>query len=263
MLDAFIKEVASSANPLRYGELTSQPKPTQFILKVVLICIFVATVISIPDALDVPSYISKELSKISVHKSDVNITTETPIVFPTKNPFIVVDLQERKQIGKEHYLFTPNKLIFRTWKETKEITYEEMKNIKENNKTLTQLILSLIIILLPMIIVTIIALIFLKYYLISWILGLFTFLLLDLTSYRIPFHRAFGTSGYATIILIPLEILWLPFDTSYLIPIGNILRIPFYFIPILLYLVYYLLCLFVTVLKYREKRKIILGKEEW
>ncbi|MEK6857100.1 MAG: DUF1189 family protein [Nanoarchaeota archaeon] len=243
MLELFIKELISSANPFQYKTLCLHPtgKSVKFLLKLILISYIVFLFLFVPKLFEIPSYLQEKISHVS--QVDINGTFDMrePVFIPDKNPWLVVDTSGNySDVKTARIIFTKEEIKYRTLKSFEEIKYSELKNVKEKSPEIAGLLSFFALFILPSFIFIGYFILFLKYFLWAFVFGTATFLLLDLTTFSIAYKKVLNASTFALVLVVPIEIILLAINHNYLLPIFDIFKIPFYAVTLLIYVILYL-----------------------
>lgn len=250
MFELFIKEIISSVNPFHYKTLCLHPtsKSIKFLLKLLLTSYVIFLFLFVPKLFEIPDYLQEKISHVS--QVDINGTFEMtePVFIPDKNPWLVVDTSGNySEVKTARLIFTKNEVKYRTLKDFEEIKYGELKNVKEKSPEIAGLLSFFALFILPSFVFTGYFILFLKYFIWAFLFATSTFLLLDLTSFSISYKKIFNASVFALVLVVPIEIILLAINHNYLLPIFEILKMPFYAVTILIYIILYLFGLVVLI----------------
>lgn len=259
MFEVFIKELISSVNPFAYKTLCLHPfgKSVRFFSKLLLLFYIVFIVLLIPEFMEIPGYLNEKISHVAFVDINGTFDMTEPIFIPDKNPFLVVDtsgnFSELKSAG---IIFTKDSVKYKTLSVFNEARYSDLKNVKSKSGEISSLLVFFVMLLAPSFVVAGYFVFFLKYLLWSFVFGTATFLLLDLTTFSVSYKKILNIACFSLIAVIPFELVFSGLNHSYLLPLFDIFRIPFYAVTLLLYLILYLFALAVVIHDSKSKTSV-------
>lgn len=247
----FFKELRYAIDLRAYKYLSKQyaHKSVFFVAKLLALSLFLALILFMPAIVEWPYLIALQAKHINVSLSG-NMSTTEAVLFPPNEPMLVVDTSgNRPAIGTENLLLTDQFLEYKILKQPTKISYSELKTDKEK---LAGLIWMGVLFIIPSILFWYYFCYLLKYAVICTLFALVAWLIIDLTAYKQGFSRIFNTAAYALIVMIPFEVIAAVYDTSWMMPLFEVIRIKFYLIPLVLYTAMFLLALIFVVEKHPE-----------
>ncbi len=243
MFEEFVKEVAYSLNPLKYKTLIEHSpwKATRFMFKILIIFFIISTIIMAPKLVDFQDSVRRQLLKVdSVHISG-NFSVSEPITIPEKDPLLIVDTTgKHNNIGDERLLLTKEDIQVRPIGDIIKINYSEFSQFNKIAEPVSQIVFFIALLIMPTILILIFLLLFLKYFLIAFVFSASFYIILDLAFFQTKFKRILTTAIYSTILLIPIELIFIAINEEYLMPIQDFYKLKLYLISSLIYLVFFL-----------------------
>lgn len=235
----FFNTLAKSFNPSQYKHLSQHFvfDAFGFLMKLFLLSFILMILMMIPLFADIPDTVKAELHKVSgTFNGTINMTA--PIIFPAKEPFVIIDTTGKHDvIGAENILVTKYDVNYRFYRNPVQVPIDTLKDFK-NKDEWGYIFVTAAIFLIPAVLFWFAFALFAKYLIIAVLSASLFWVLLDLTRFRRSYPEVLVTAFYATIFLIPLEMIFMPVNTAWMIPTMHVMRIPFYAVPIGLYLLF-------------------------
>jgi len=256
MVSQFIKEVAYSFHPLRYQYLSDKKYRSSlfFMSRIIMIAIILAAVLAVPKLFAFKSGIQDELGKFTSFTISGNVSASAPVNIPSTNPVTVIDLATNNTIGDETFLITKDKIHYRFFG-LKSIDIDNLKDVTANQAAVSGFLTVLLLLFLPAFGLLLFLSLFIKYFILTLLASLAFFVLLELTHFRLKFKQMLSVTCHAATIGILLEVLSMPFSTSYLIPTIKFLGTYVYLIPLAVFLAYTLVVIILTYYDKKPKKR--------
>lgn len=250
----FIKEVLACFYPPKYKKLknTGFWKSYSFLLKVLFLTFLISSVLLIPKFSSLRSDIVDDLSKINILNISGKIDISEPILIPSKDPLMTIDIQNKRSMKKEILLINKEEFQFRFFGKRK-IDLDKLKNPAENKQEVGTFAACLILLLAPGFALIIFFKIAVKYLLIIFLLGSILFFLMDLTNRRLKYKKALSITAHAGIPIMIIETISAVINPTWMLPFMRFIGLNIYAIPLLAWIVYSTICIF-TATKQKEHK---------
>ena len=233
-------ELLNPLNPLKYKYLSDRPwwEVLGYFSKILLVAVIIMSMILVPDIFRLSSYFDDQLAKFEALSVTGNLSVKEPVYIPAKKTQIIVDTTGmHSHLGAERFLITQEGLFYRWFNQERTITAEEFGKLLENKEKTRKLLTALAVFLIPSSLFFLYAFLWLKYLLTIFLFGTAAYFLLDLTHFRLPWRQMLNVAGYAAGPVILFEVISLPVNTRYLIPLVQIVGMNVYLVPLILYAV--------------------------
>ena len=242
----FAKSILYSLIPDRYkGQSKKSYKDAfQYLLSILLVFFVIASILTMPKLLILPSYLLNQSGKITQFDLNPALLMSGPIIITEKSPLIIIDTTgnfTNLTMGK--VLITDKNLFYKdSFRKTRAYGGENFSDITTHKSDLVKLVLWLIILTLPAVLIIVYFLFFVKYLLIIIISSLLAFVLTRLLKFILDFKEIVMIAFYSTTVMAFLEIIAIPLGISgFLFPIPVIYGISLSLVPLTLFLIYFLL----------------------
>ncbi len=232
--------VGYSFNPLHYKKVCDAPFPEMFLLvtRTILVSFLLMLMLAAPSLFSIPGELSDVLTYFDVLDIRGRAQLNTAIGFPQHDPQLVIDLSQKKVYEGERMLLTESYFYFRTPLKPQKVSLEYVKDPLAHPKEAGLIIFVLFLLWLPSLLIYGYIVTFLKYLLWIIIASVIAFIIIRavvLSSMRL--HRIVNLCAYSLLPIIILEIILIPFDTGFLLPILDFLGFSINVGTIVIYLV--------------------------
>lgn len=255
----FWKEVILTLNPKNYSHLPSRGVKRAFghLLAVLLASFVIMSIVALPNIIDLPEDIKGELSKFEKLNITIDVEMSSPVKIKGGDPQIIVDTTGAfTELGSEKLLITEDNIFFRPYAMTRTYNLSEFKDLTTKKDELSTVLTLLAIILIPTVLITSFAMLLIKYIITILAASILLFVLARLIKKDIGFGKSVNIALFASTPMILVEVIFIPFNSKYLIPIFQLMGMNFYLITLFIYLS---LMLFGSYFAARQKG----GKIEW
>ncbi|MBI4016606.1 MAG: DUF1189 family protein [Candidatus Aenigmarchaeota archaeon] len=235
-----IKEVFDALNPLKFKELSDKPwwDAVSHFSKILLVAVVVMSLILVPDLFRLSAYFDEQLAKFDALSVTGNLSVKEPVYIPARKTQVIVDTTGmHSHLGSERFLITNDGLFYRWFNHERTITAQEFGRLLENKEKTSMLLTAIAIFLVPSALFFLYAFLWVKYMLTIFLFGTLAYFLLDLTHFRLEWRKMLNIAGYSAAPVILFEVISLPVNTDYLIPLVQIIGMNIYLVPLLLYAV--------------------------
>lgn len=251
-MEPFFSRLGKSYYPGNYKNFADEEPvdSMSFVLKATTIFFIVMILLLIPQAVELPKTIQQEFEKVDA-TFDGNVSMTGPILLPKKQPIVILDTTgEHKTIGKENLLVTDEIIEYRIFGKPTAVEVEKLKSLETGSVKSLAILLALIIV--PAAIFWTGFVMFLKYLTLSLGLALTIWVVLDLTRWKQPFRHVFSTTTHALVAMIPLELIFMPINTEWMVKAFSIFYVPIYLVPLVLYLALTAAAIIVVITKHKH-----------
>jgi len=239
-MKAFVRELVKPLNPLKFRELSDKPwwEAVWYFSKVLLVAVVIMSIILAPEIFRLSSYFDTQLAKFDALSVRGNLSVTEPVYFPDRKPQLVIDTTGLySHLGSERFLITDEGLYYRWFNQERAITKDEFAALLENKEKTSKLLTAAAVFLIPSALFFLYAFLWTKYSLTILLFGTIFYFLLDLTHYRLPWRQVMNIAGYASALMILVEVISLGINTDYLVTLVQIIGVNIYLVPLLLYIV--------------------------
>jgi len=242
LLFLILKRVYNSANPAEFEKLTHKPiaKAFKHTLFILFICFIIMSILALPKIISIKSNLENQFSHFDKLTLNIEAEMNSPLVFTEKDSQIVIDTNNQLNMSKEKLLITKDYIYYKPYNSIKKINTSDFKNLLENKEKTSNILSFLIILALPSILLTSYILYSIKYLFIAIVFTLLGFIIARLRINPIKFKQILKIALYSTTSIILIEVISVPFSTSYLFPFAQLMGMNFYISTTLLYLLTYI-----------------------
>jgi len=236
---AFWKSVILTLHPKSYSELSSRSvrKGFTYLLALLFASFIIMSVISLPNIINLPGYIDNELSKFSKLNISIDAEMDSPVKLTKDDPQIIIDTTgTNTELGEEKLLITEDNIYYRPYAFAKTYNLSEFKDLTQKKDEISNLLTVAALLLIPTILLTSYVMFFIKYAITILVASLLIFLTARIIKKDISIKRSLNTALYAATPIILIEVIFIPFNSKYLIPLFQMLGMNFYLITLLIYL---------------------------
>ena len=262
----YILEAVASLNPRKYGALSALGfrHGIRYIAVILLLLFIAMSIISLPKVSRFPGEIRAELDKFEQFDIDVQQSMTGPALFLGKDPQVVIDTTGQvSEMTSEKLLITNEFLSYRPYGRVRQINVTELKMLTNNKDQISNLLTWVLILIIPSVLLASYVLFFIKYIVLILIMTLIVFTVNRMMKKDKGLRKSFMVSLYASTIMMLIEILFLPFDSSILLPFLQIWGMNFYGVTLLLYLALALLGSFYAKKTTGKRDYVEVEKVEW
>ncbi len=234
----FWKKVLLAMHPRQYSELSARSLKSGivFILSLMLASFIVMALVSAPRLLSMNSYIESELSKFSELNISISAKTSEPVMIAGEDPQIIIDTSiTSPEMGSEKALVTEEFMVYRPYGRQRVINFSEFKDITAKKSEASRLIVFIFILLIPTLFITAYAMLLAKYAITITAFALVLFAGVRIAKKDLGIKKALNTAIYAATPMIFLEIVLMPFNSKYLVPVFQFMGMNFCLITLLAY----------------------------
>jgi hypothetical protein len=235
MIPPIIKEVAWSFHPYRYNFISGFTfrRSIKYLAQIIFIALLLSLVLASPKFFTLRASIDDAVSQFSVFNLTGNVSTSGEVTIPSKDPFLVIDLQSPRNISDETFLITKDKIDYRFFGR-KTVSINALIDPKNTQAESTKLMSTLALMLIPGVIFYSFIYTFLKYFLLVLLMPSVLFVLLEVSKFKLRWRELANISAHAATIPVFLEILSEPFSSAYLIPTIKFLGSDVYVVTVAL-----------------------------
>lgn len=229
MNKTFWKDLIKALNIFGYSELAKKSKKEMFgyIMILYTIAFVVALLIAIPAFISFPRMLQSELAKSDVFQIDVDFNSSKSLNFPQSNPFLTISNEEVSRSAAVS--ITKKELVLNFFPGiSKSYDIDTFKDIKQNRGEISSISIPIIVFLIPSIIFIAYGFNLLKYFLIALVMSLIVKVFMSIFRRKIKYKKLFVTGFYSLTPLILIEMILIP------------LNIPGFYIPLVLYIIWYI-----------------------
>jgi len=231
----FIKEVVWSLYPPRYRQIADKSffHSIKYMTKILFFAFIVASIFFIPSALLLPESVESGLSKFGEFSFSASINQSDKVSIPSRNPWVVVDLNNNVSLSKEFFVVDESSVQYRLLK-VNNVPREQFRDIIKDKNMMSSFIGTVLLLMLPGIALLLFIRMWIKYFVLILVAGTFFFLICELSKFRLKWKQMLNVVAYALTPIIFLEVISAGISTKYLIPVLRFLGINVYLISLLI-----------------------------
>ena len=236
---AFWKQVILALHPRNYTGLSSRSirKGVMYIIALLFASFIIMCIISLPNIISLPGYIENELSRFDKLNITIDAEMNSPVKLTREDPQIIIDTTGKTtELGDEKVLITDSMLYYRPYGTTKEYNLSEFKDPTTKSEELSRLLAFGAILLLPTILITSYVMFLIKYAATILIASLLIFLIARIAKKDMGIKRSINTAIYAATPMVLIEVVFIPFNSKYLVPLFQMMGMNFYLITLIIYI---------------------------
>jgi len=229
----FIKEVAYSFHPKHLSRMSNASfwQASGYVAKILSVAFLIMLILFIPQFGLLPAFVSKQISKFDSIQVSGSVNMSSAIRIPERDPTLIIDMTEKEtQLGAERALITKDYVYYRLLYGQQKIETKKIKEPTENKPVVSQLVTIMFIFVLPSVVFYAYLALIIKYLILIFLSGTIVFFLLDLTHYRQSWWRMIKLSCYASTAVIAAEVISIPLNTEWLVPLFAIAGINIYLV---------------------------------
>lgn len=239
-LKEWLLAVAYSFNPVQYKKISDAPPKEMFQLvnKTIKRSFLVMIIIALPILLAIPSHVTQALGTFDSLTISGTAALATQIGIPSRDPHVVIDLTDEKAYEGERMLLTKDYFYFNTPLGAKKINTDYILDPLAHKKESGLIVFALFMLWLPSLLIYGYIVTFLKY-MIWWVLfsALSIVVIRAIVLSSMKMQRIVNICAYALLPIIILEVLTIPFDTTWLFPVLDFMGFAINLGSIILYLI--------------------------
>ena len=236
----FLKEIIYSFNPRKLDKYTNRSfgHCIGYFTMILAFAFVIMMVCYAPQVGLLTGFVSEQISKFDAINVSGSVDMNTAIHVPETKPVLTIDMTgENVKPTTQRVIITKDYVTYNLLKGTQKVNTKQLLEPTKNKPIVSQVLALFIIFILPSIVFYSFLALWIKYFLLVLIVGTLAFLLLDLTQYRKKWVKTIKLACFAVAPVIAIEVISIPFNTDWLIPLFRILGIPIYVIGIVLLLV--------------------------
>ena len=230
---SFIKDIVFSFNP-GYLDKTTNKKfghAVGYFTMILAFAFIIMMVLYAPKVGLLPGYVSEQISKFDAITVSGSVNMNTPIHIPEKKPMLTIDMTGADiQPTTERVFVTKDYVLYNILHGTKKVETKHLLEPTEHKPIVSQVLALIIIFILPSIVFYSFIALWIKYFILILLAGTIVFLLSELTHYKRAWVKTVKLACFAAGPVIAVEIISIPFNTDWLIPLTRIAGIPIYLI---------------------------------
>jgi hypothetical protein len=235
----FWRKVMFALHPKSYSDLSSVRVKRGFgyLLSLLLASFIIMSIISLPRIAVLPEAISSEISRFDSINLSIDIETSAPVRIPEKDPQIVIDTENPgAKMGNEKILIAGDYIYYRPYASAKGYNLSEFNDLKEKKDDASRFLTFIFIVLIPTILLASYIMFLVKYIVSIAVMAALIFVMIRVAKRDIGIFRAWNTALYASTPMVLLEVVMIPFNSKYLVPVFQAMGMNFYLIPLLAYI---------------------------
>ena len=241
----FFKTVLKSLSPDSYKELGKRSirQATSYFLSLVFIMFVLMLVLSFNDIVNMPNTLQSEFNKLNDFSISVNAKTTAPILIPSEEPVVTIDLSEEPVDLTEGNILITNDFVEYKLITSKKEPIDKFKNVSELLELVSDFAFLIILLMFPVLVILFYLIYLIKFAIIIFAASIIAILILRLIAYDIKIMELVRIGIYSSTIMILLEFLSVPFGFSrWMIPVGT-LFLKFYIVPIILFILMFIIAI--------------------
>lgn len=245
----FLKEIVHSFNPRMLDQFTNRSfgHCVGYFTMILAFSFVVMMVCYAPQVGLLTGFVSEQISKFDALNVSGSVDMSTAIHVPEKKPVLTIDMTGGDvKPTTQRVIITKDYVLYNLLKGTEKVNTKQLLEPTKNKPVVSQVLALFIIFILPSVVFYSFIALWIKYFLLILIIGTLAFLLVDLTQYRKKWVKTLKLACFAAAPVIAIEVISIPFNTDWLIPLFRIVGIPIYVIGIVLLLVLTMLVVVLT-----------------
>ena len=233
-----VHKVVAFFSPVMLDAVTRQSVSQGFLFfsKMLLVAFVLMGFLYVPTLVGLPKYFDKEMKKFNDLSVESNFSVMAPVYFPERESLLVIDTTGlHKRLKYEWFLITHEGLYFRLFREPYFIRAESFGDVLSHKDSFVGLFIAVLVLMLPALVFWSYVFLWLKYAVLTVLLGGVFFTLFDLTHWRKSFCQMLNIAAYTSVIPVFAEIVSLPFGTAHLIPFFETIGSDLYAVPLIVH----------------------------
>lgn len=233
----FWKQVMLAFSPKNYSELSerSAKKGVKYILALLLASFIIMCIMAMPKIMVMPQYIESELANFEKLNISIEMETSTPVRITGEDPQIIIDSEEREAMGDEKLLIAGNYLYYKPYGATRAYNISEYSNVLSSKKKVSRLVAFAAILLIPTILITSYIMFLVKYAITIAAFALLLFVFLRIAKRDLGLKKSLNVAIYASTPMILIEVIFIPFNSKYLVPLFQFMGMNYYLATLAIY----------------------------
>jgi hypothetical protein len=236
----FLKEIVYSFNPRKLDKYTNRSfgHCVGYLTMILAFSFVIMMICYAPQVGRLTGFVSEQISKFDAINVSGSVDMNSAIHIPEKKPVLTIDMTgEDVKPTTQRVIITKEYVLYSLLKGTQKVGTKQLLEPTKNKPMVSQVLALFIIFILPSIVFYSFLALWIKYFLLILIIGTLAFLLVDLTQYRKKWVKTIKLACFAAAPVIAIEVISIPFNTDWLIPLFRVAGIPVYVIGIVLLLI--------------------------
>jgi len=197
-----------------------------FLSRVLVLAFVLILLLAIPKFVKMPGEISGQLAKFDTLQFSANLTMSSPIKFPSSDPVAILDTSGAyTELTSERLLINRDKIQYKPFFKVREVKTAELKDLKNNREKVRMFLATLVFFILPAVLFWAFIAVWLKYFVMIFMLSIVLFVLLDLTHWRRTWKELFVICCYVSTLPLLAEVIVGAFNARWLIPVLSVFDI--------------------------------------
>lgn len=219
----FIKEVIWCFYPPRYKQLSEKSFSSSvwFMTRMLVIAFLIAGLFFLPQLISMKGELENGLSQFSALSIQPALAQSAPFAFPSKDPWVKVDLNSNLSLSKELIAIDQSSIQYR-FINVRNITQLELFQPLEHKATVAGFLTKLFILFLPGVALFLFVRFWFKYFLMTLIMGTLFFIIMELSQYRLRYKQMLSIAAHAVAPIMILEVVSAAIYSQYLLPLPTI-----------------------------------------
>lgn len=239
-LPNFLKEIIYSFNPVFLDKSANKhfKHAVGYFTMILAFAFVIMMLLYVPQVGLLPGFVSEQISKFDTLNVSGKVNMNTPINIPEKKPLLTIDMTGKDvKPASQRVIITKDYVLYSLLKGPQKVGTKQVLEPTAHKPIVSQLLALLIIFILPSVVFYSFIALWLKYFLLIMITGTLIFFLSELTHYRKKWIKTIKLTCFAAGPVIAVEVISIPINTDWLIPLIRIAGIPLYLIGIIALLV--------------------------
>ena len=239
-LPNFLKDIIYSFNPKYLDKTTNKSfrHAVGYFTMLLAVAFVIMMLLYVPQVGLLPGFVSEQISKFDALNISGTVSMNAAIHIPEDKPLLTIDMTgEEIKAKSQRVVITKDYLLYNILQGPKKVNTKEVLDPTQHKPIVSQLMALIIIFILPSIVFYSFIALWLKYFLMVLAAGTLVFLLSELTHYRKKWTKTVKLACFAVGPVIAIEVISIPINTDWLIPIFRIAGIPVYVVGIVALLI--------------------------
>jgi len=234
-LPNFLKDIVYSFNPRYLDKVTNKSfgHAVGYFTMILAFAFVIMMILYVPQVGLLPGFVSEQISKFDSLNVSGTVNMNTAINIPESKPLFTVDMTgEEVKHSSQRVIVTKDYVLYNLLQGPKKVNTKEVLEPTKHKPIVSQLLALVIIFILPSIVFYSFIALWLKYFLLILAGGTLIFLLSELTHYRQKWVKTVKLACFAAGPVIAMEVISIPINTDWLMPLFRVAGIPIYIIGI-------------------------------
>ncbi|MBW2986015.1 DUF1189 family protein [Candidatus Woesearchaeota archaeon] len=239
-IPSFLKDIVYSFNPKYLDKTTNKSfgHAVGYFTMILAFAFVIMMLLYVPQIGLLPGFVSEQISKFDALNVSGTVSMNTAIHIPEDKPLLTIDMTgEEVKAKSQRLVVTKDYLLYNVLQGQKKVNTKEVLDPTQHKPIVSQLMALVIIFILPSIVFYSFIALWLKYFLMVMAAGTLIFLLSELTHYRKKWAKTVKLTCFAAGPIIAIEVISIPINTDWLVPIFRVAGIPVYVVGIVALLV--------------------------